>query len=682
MEEKMRKDTKMSDIDFEKSKLAEYVCNAISSANRKKEIEDLYEWFEDQGCEILGLKFVEIGGNRHRRQRNEEEISEAERIKQIQMFFKNAVSHLRGKYLKRKLTPSDCERTLNFIAKATNLTPCETEYLGLVVRYYMYRDIENFIDNVSNTHRFVKDRNCCRFLSEKFSLNLLQQAQHRMNDLGLTDDDDESYSCLSGFTKKLLNRHPKTFDQFQKIFLGRRQTASLKWEDFDYIEKRDELCSLLKAAVERKEKGINIIFYGIPGTGKTEFARTLARQAGVALYSVAENGDRDDASYRTPALMFAQNLAARQNGVCLLLDEAEDVFYGIGRWDMTKSGLNDVLERNETPVIWTTNRTFDMDSAFLRRFSYSIHFELPDEKHSVRIWQKALRKNKLPANEKVARELCAEYAVPPAFMANAVRNERLIGGGIETVKSSLDNMRELCTGKKKKKSVSKPVVPFNPALLNTDTDLEKLAGRIKDLNLKTFSLCLYGAPGTGKSAYAVWLAEQIGRPVIKKKCSDLLSMYVGGTEKNIREAFAEAAAKDAVLIFDEADSFLQDRRNAVRSWETTQVNEMLTQMESAEHPFVCTTNLLDRLDQASLRRFTFKVKYDFMTAEQRAKAFETFFGFKDVFLPDAENLTPADFALVHKKATILGVLNDKKELLKMLMSEQTVKAPPKFKLGF
>lgn len=672
----------MSDIDFEKAKLAEYVCNAIASAKRKKEIENLYEWFEDQGCEIFDLEYVEIGGNRHRRRRDDEEISEAERLKRIQVFLKNAVRHLRGRYVKKKQPPSDCERTLNFIAKATELTPCETEYLGLVVRYYMNRDVENFIDNVSNTHRFVKDRNCCRFLSEKFSLNLLQQAQHRMNDLGLTDDDDESYSCLSGFTKKLLNRHPKTFDQFQKIFLGRRQTASLKWEDFDYIEKRDELCSLLKAAVERKEKGINIIFYGIPGTGKTEFARTLARQAGVALYSVAENGDRDDASYRTPALMFAQNLAARQNGVCLLLDEAEDVFYGIGRRDMTKSGLNDVLERNETPVIWTTNRTFDMDSAFLRRFSYSIHFELPDEKHSVRIWQKALRKNKLPASEKVAKELCAEYAIPPAFMVNAVRNERLIGGGIETVKSSLDNMRELCTGEKKKKAAPKPAVPFDPALLNTDTDLEKLAGRVKDLNLKTFSLCLYGAPGTGKSAYAVWLAEQIGRPAIKKRCSDLLSMWVGETEKNIRAAFAEAAAKDAVLIFDEADSFLQDRRNAVRSWETTQVNEMLTQMESAEHPFVCTTNLLDRLDQASLRRFTFKVKYDFMTAEQRAKAFETFFGFKGVALPDAENLTPADFDLVYKKATILGVLNDKTELLKMLMSEQTTKAPPKFKMGF
>lgn len=674
----------MNDIDFEKSKFAEYVCNAAAAANRKKEIEDLYEWFGDHGCEIFDFDFVDIGGNRNRRLRGEEDLSDAERAKQIQTFFKDAARYLREKYLRRRPPLSACEKMLGFIAKAVKLTPCESEFLGLVVRYYMNRDIESFINDVADRcHYSPGVRSCNRFLSNKFSINVFQQAQRKISDLGLTEKDDDSYSCLSDFTKNLLSSHPKTFDQFQKIFLGRKQSASLKWEDFDYIAKRDELCALLKAAVERKEKGVNILLYGVPGTGKTEFARTLARQAGVALHAVAENGDKDDASFRTSALMFAQNLAARQNGVCLLLDEAEDVFYGGGRNDMTKSGLNALLENNETPIIWTTNRTFDMDSAFLRRFSYSVHFELPDEKHSVRIWQKALRKNKLPASEKVAKELCAQYAVPPAFMANAVKNERLIGGGIATVKSSLDNMRELCTGEKpKKKAEKKQEIPFDPALLNTDTDLTRLAERVAGLKLNAFSLCLYGAPGTGKSAYAVWLAEKLGKPAIKKRCSDLLSKWVGGTEKNICKAFEEAAEKNAVLIFDEADSFLQDRRNAARSWETTQVNEMLTQMENAEHPFICTTNLIDRLDQASLRRFTFKVKYDFMTAEQRAKAFETFFGFKNVSLPDAENLTPADFALVYKKAKILGVLDDKTELLKMLMSEQTLKSPPKFKMGF
>ncbi|UKI42714.1 MAG: ATP-binding protein [Candidatus Melainabacteria bacterium] len=131
---------------------------------------------------------------------------------------------------------------------------------------------------------------------------------------------------------------------------------------------------------------------------------------------------------------------------------------------------------------------------------------------------------------------------------------------------------------------------------------------LKRLNLQTNSIfqCVFTVnPELQKSSYARYLAEQLGIEVLLKRASDLISPYVGETEQNIAAAFSEAKSKKAMLIFDEADTFLQDRNNAVRSWEVAQVNEMLTQMEAAEYPFICTTNLLDTLDEASLRRFTF-----------------------------------------------------------------------------
>jgi len=139
--------------------------------------------------------------------------------------------------------------------------------------------------------------------------------------------------------------------------------------------------------------------------------------------------------------------------------------------------------------------------------------------------------------------------------------------------------------------------------------------------------------------------------VVEKKASDLLGSYVGETERNIAMAFAEAREKKAMLIFDEADSFLEDRNLAVRSWETTQVNEMLTQMESYPFPFVCTTNLMNKLDKASLRRFTFKVKYDYLTPEQVVQSFLYFFGQKiDASkIRDLTSLTPGDFVVVKKR---------------------------------
>jgi SpoVK/Ycf46/Vps4 family AAA+-type ATPase len=127
------------------------------------------------------------------------------------------------------------------------------------------------------------------------------------------------------------------------------------------------------------------------------------------------------------------------------------------------------------------------------------------------------------------------------------------------------------------------------------------------------TLCFYGAPGTGKTALAEHIAKAVGRPLIIKQASDLMSKYVGETEQNMAAMFKEAEAEKAVLLLDEADSFLQDRRGAQRTYEVTEVNEMLQGMERFNGVFVCTTNLLDRLDQAALRRFTFKIKFKPLT---------------------------------------------------------------------
>lgn len=98
-------------------------------------------------------------------------------------------------------------------------------------------------------------------------------------------------------------------------------------------------------------------------------------------------------------------------------------------------------------------------------------------------------------------------------------------------------------------------------------------------------------------------AWRLSYPLHQKRASDLLSPLVGQAEKNIAAAFREAASAGAVLMVDEVDSFLQDRAKAQRPWEVTQVNEFLTQMEQFEGIFIASTNLMDGLDAAAMRRF-------------------------------------------------------------------------------
>ena len=95
-----------------------------------------------------------------------------------------------------------------------------------------------------------------------------------------------------------------------------------------------------------------------------------------------------------------------------------------------------------------------------------------------------------------------------------------------------------------------------------------------------------------------------------------MSPYVGMTEKNIAKAFEQAQRDNAILLIDECDSFLADRRYAKQSWEVTQVNEMLTQMETFEGIFIASTNLMSNLDPATLRRFDLKVCFEYLNKAQ------------------------------------------------------------------
>jgi SpoVK/Ycf46/Vps4 family AAA+-type ATPase len=224
---------------------------------------------------------------------------------------------------------------------------------------------------------------------------------------------------------------------------------------------------------------------------------------------------------------------------------------------------------------------------------------------------------------------------------------------------------------------------YDPTLVNADCDLVELLERLSCPGAqRAVSFLLSGPPGTGKSAWVRYLAERMGLQTLQKRASDLLNPFLGGTERNIANAFAEARDANAFLVFDEADSLLLDRANAVRSWEISQVNEMLTWMEQHRLPFACTTNLPDRLDRASLRRFLVKVRFDWLTQVQARSAFQRFFGQPaPIALGALRTLTPADFALVRRRATVIETA-EPEELVRLLAAECEDRIGCRLPIGF
>ncbi len=86
------------------------------------------------------------------------------------------------------------------------------------------------------------------------------------------------------------------------------------------------------------------------------------------------------------------------------------------------------------------------------------------------------------------------------------------------------------------------------------------------------------------------MPSALDRELVSRQASDLISSYVGETEQKLARLFRECDPARTVLLLDEVDRFLSDRRQARHSWERTQVNELLQQMETYPGIFIAATN--------------------------------------------------------------------------------------------
>ncbi|MHB1124134.1 MAG: ATP-binding protein [Ramlibacter sp.] len=504
----------------------------------------------------------------------------------------------------------------------------------------------------------------------------------------------------------VLMREYRDQSELMAVFTRPCARSGLGLSDFAFVQEDAQVLSaLLRNAVTRKEAGVNVLLYGPPGTGKTELAKVVAQAAGLELFEV-EYADRDGNSLsgrdRYRSLQIAQVFLKGSAQAALLFDEVEDVFPPISseaaqlmaRAEQVvappqgsvsgKAWVNQILESNPVPTIWVTNRIEQIDPAFRRRFAYHLELKSPPPGAREGLVRKTLEG--VAVSEDFVARLTERKGLTPAQIRTAVRFAGLAtveGGSVEgLIERQLRNSDQALGNRPHGSGVRPAVTTYDLAMLNVESRFE--IGRIvQALKARGHgTLCFYGAPGTGKTALAEHIARTLDQPLLVKQASDLMSKFVGETEQNMAAMFREAENEKAVLLLDEADSFLQDRRGAQRTYEVTEVNEMLQGMERFRGIFVCTTNLLDRIDQAALRRFTFKIRFNPLTAAQREKMFvtEALGGDAAQLTADArtrlarlDQLCPGDFAAVKRQVDILAAQFSPVEFLEQLEAEHRIK---------
>lgn len=499
---------------------------------------------------------------------------------------------------------------------------------------------------------------------------------------------------LSNYTEndeQFFSRFVENLTEVKKTYSGSIAKAS----DIDegiLIEFLEQAFTLSSKSNEIKAKdsdvdeseGLNVMLYGSQRLDKVGYVSELLDKMHLTGMKVrtrdAKSGDIPGICYI--AQQYVKRISKEDYPYILVVEKTEQALtknraqpawfvdmFGEGNLDGLKSDLDSdemLLIKNPVPTIWLVNSTSSIIPENVGKFLF--HVELKGGSRADRREEVLKVVNEIGFSPEIAVKLSKYYELNIEQIKSAARTISLLDKKGEAGESGLIHLignSQKAMDREKMEDLRDSVTKYSLDFLNLggNMPIEKIVNALKRKTQGT--MCLYGPPGTGKTQLAEFIATELDKPLMIKPASELLSMYLGESEKNIAKMFEEAKAEGAILLLDEADSFLRDRAMASKSWEVTQVNELLQRMERFPGLFICATNLFASLDAAALRRFTFKLEFKALTNDQRLKMMinEAKLDFESMDKSEQDylkmelalikHLTPGDFATVRRQANLL-----------------------------
>lgn len=663
---------------FEERKILEYLGNLIDSRFLNSETEALFgfAWTalgKKTIIDIIKLKHPEVIKRRQFKDAieldapmDDDEIP----TRVMKTLLREEVAALIVKRLKKlsSCREPEIETRLSTLQKTFDLTTEEIEIISLcylletaeIVEDFLGSRVADFADiSVFRNHGDILlglDREA--FLSAVAKGNLFKAEIIKKSGGNSLEITSWCADYLSGLTKADLSHE----------FFSRGNDETLEVSDFNLQE--DDLL-VLDTLIKSSDRQ-NILLYGAPGTGKSSFAKSLAKKYDKELFSV-KTPETDEHKDRLRAIFATVTLADKDTSI-ILVDEADEVINSYKSFffesKTNKSWINQFLESHNKKVIWITNRSGEIDPSTMRRFSFSIEFKKLDRKNRLKVLKYEFSKKGMEGylSDEELSDLCKTYNVDAGGIVNAINTLNITGDtdketALRKIRAVLKSHEKATGGKRNGNQKEREFDTYSLEGLNTSRKLGEIVAALKpqaDHPAKkniSIALLLHGLPGTGKSEFVYYLGHELGKEVLLKRASNIQSKWVGESEKNIANAFAEAQENNNLLFFDEADTFLFPRRSAQTSWEISFTNEILTQLESFKGIVVFATNDMEGLDHAALRRFKFKIEFRPLKPEGNLQFYNKLLRplvseERDLSsgeltqLKNISGLTPGDFAVV------------------------------------
>lgn len=143
----------------------------------------------------------------------------------------------------------------------------------------------------------------------------------------------------------------------------------------------------------------------------------------------------------------------------------------------------------------------------------------------------------------------------------------------------------------------------------------------------------YGPPGTGKTLTAALIGKKTGRDVYRIDLSQMVSKYIGQTEKNLAKVFDRAENKEWILFFDEADALFGNRtstKDAHDRYANQQVSYLLQRIEDYNGLVILASNLKSNIDEAFMRRFQSMIHFPMPGKDERYQLWKNGFSKKTI----------------------------------------------------
>lgn len=581
-------------------------------------------------------------------------------------------------YLKNSASKSSYEKNLKSIKEIFKLSNKECEIITFFYLLEFNIDVERLFKHELDMNEMVKSIGlyCRLFQITPRRLKELMSKDSKLIKAGIITNRRGTDISISDLITSYLAGYSR-LDLMENFIKKSDVTKALKLNEHNVPE--DKIKNVL--SLLHSNKGTNILIYGRPGTGKTEFASSLGKALGKNIYFIKqadEDGD-ESLSHRKSGVVAALNMLDRDKSI-IVVDECDeiinirDAFWNCEKEESkdSKAWINDLLENSNHKIIWISNRVNGIDESTKRRFSYSIEFMNLGQIQRLKVWENQIQATGIDFLSKDELESFSRtYKVNAGGIALALKdvasmkNLKSKEEKLEILQNLLCQHQSFVFGANKLNSLAGT---YSLDVLNCDINLnlvietsKKFVQYSKQTNFKEISnmnFLLQGPPGTGKTEFIKYLALEIGKELLVKRMSDLQSMYVGETEKLIAAAFKEAEETGSILFLDEADSLFINRESANRSFEVSQTNELLCQMENFKGIVACATNFGQNLDMAVMRRFNYKIRFDFLNPEAKEILFIKMFGDKLTNTLSSElikkirsipNLTPGDFKVVRQK---------------------------------